>query len=81
MPTLQNSVHPYLPNTNEVQSVTVPGAASLWVLFDPLSQTEDSEDYVNVLDGAGALVLQWTGRPPAWPIQVMGNTVQIRCQY
>jgi hypothetical protein len=78
MPTLQNSVHPYLPNTNEVQSVTVPGAASLWVLFDPLSQTEDSEDYVNVLDGAGALVLQWTGRPPAWPIQVMGNTVQIQ---
>ena len=78
MPILQNSVHPYLPNTNETQSVTVPGAASLWVLFNPISETELGYDIVTILDGAGTIILNWSGHPPAYPVQVVGDTVQIR---
>lgn len=76
--TLENSVHPYLDNTDETQVGTIAGAANLYVTFDPASQVEMSYDFVYVLDGADNQIATWNGARPTGPITVPGDTVKIR---
>ena len=77
--TLENTVHPYLNNTDETKTITIGGATSIVVKFNMLSATEAGHDFVYVLDGSDNIIATWSGStPPSDPIEVPGDTVKIR---
>jgi hypothetical protein len=46
------SEHPYLNDTNKMYTISIPGAASIKLKFDPRSKTEDNYDYVTLYKDA-----------------------------
>ena len=72
------SVHNYLSNTNDVQSLSVSGAEKLKLTFSAESFTEQDYDVVYVFDGDGALYGEYSGDLSGVEVTVSGDTVQVQ---
>ncbi|XP_037077204.1 E3 ubiquitin-protein ligase HERC2-like [Pollicipes pollicipes] len=65
-PVVQESLHPYLGDTNLSGHVRIPGAESLWVEFDPQCCTERRRDPLTLTDAGGRVLLRVPGAELRW---------------
>ncbi len=72
------SDHNYVANTNDLKTLTYPGAGQLVLTFSSESYTESNYDFVYILDKGGNQIAKLSGSLSGRSVTVPGDTVQIR---